>query len=228
MQVTALSQGLWRWTAAHPDWAPGKDWPQLVGSIYLETAEAVVLIDPQAPVSGTDEGARFWRALDRDVERVGRPVVILIGNRYHARSADSVRQRYSAGRGCQVLVPESARGLVACAPTGTFRHGERLVGGIEALGVEGLDGTETIFRLPAGEGLVFADSVLGVGAGRVSLPPPGWAEPDPESQRRYREDFRPFLRSLLERPVGRLLVSHGDPVLEGGEAALRAAIDAPP
>ena len=40
MQVTRLADGLWRWTALHPDWKPGDGgpdgWEQEVSSVYLE------------------------------------------------------------------------------------------------------------------------------------------------------------------------------------------------
>ena len=59
MDVEQLAPGLWRWD----------------GSVYVETAEAIVLIDPVVPA---DEPERFWRALDRDVERCGVPVHVLL------------------------------------------------------------------------------------------------------------------------------------------------------
>ena len=87
MDVQPLRPGLWRWTAPHPDWLPEKDkpggWAEYVGCVYFEPAEnkrdAVVLIDPLAPPAGTPDAERFWRALDRDVERAGVPVAILLG-----------------------------------------------------------------------------------------------------------------------------------------------------
>jgi hypothetical protein len=53
VDVTRLADGLWRWTALHPDWTPeegGLDgWEQEVSSLYLEAPDAVVLIDPLVP-----------------------------------------------------------------------------------------------------------------------------------------------------------------------------------
>src|SRR5437667_9971249 len=95
MQVQKLAPGLWRWTAPHPAWQPSADWPQEVGCVYFEAREAVVLIDPLVPPA--DDGERFWRALDRDVERAGRPVLVLLPAPQHPRAAaatvDASRRR---------------------------------------------------------------------------------------------------------------------------------------
>ena len=45
----------------------------MVASVYAEFAEAVVLIDPLVPASGSPTRERFWRALGRDVARLARP-----------------------------------------------------------------------------------------------------------------------------------------------------------
>ena len=83
MKVEQIDEGLWRWTAPHPAWAAGKDWDEMVGCIYYEAADdAIVLIDPLAPPTGTPEAEKFWAALDRDVERLGLPVATVIANRW--------------------------------------------------------------------------------------------------------------------------------------------------
>ena len=66
MEVLRIADGLWRWTAPHPDWAPGGTgsaaWPELVGAVYYEAPDATVLIDPIVPADQA-EAARFWGAL---------------------------------------------------------------------------------------------------------------------------------------------------------------------
>jgi glyoxylase-like metal-dependent hydrolase (beta-lactamase superfamily II) len=86
MDVQELRPGLWRWTARHPGWDDRE-----VGSAYLETAGAVVLVDPLVP---RDESDRFYRALDRDVERLGQPVAIVLTNPWHRRSSAELAERY--------------------------------------------------------------------------------------------------------------------------------------
>ena len=74
MKGSELAPGLWRWTAPHPNWREGADWEQEVGCVYYEAPDATVLIDPLVP----PERERFFEALDRDVERRGLPVSILL------------------------------------------------------------------------------------------------------------------------------------------------------
>src|SRR5215475_14967580 len=86
MDVQELRPGLWRWTARHPEWDERE-----VSSAYVETADAVVLVDPLVP-RGEEE--RFFAALDHDIERLGSPVAIVLTNPWHRRSADEIAQRY--------------------------------------------------------------------------------------------------------------------------------------
>lgn len=88
MDVRQLADGLWRWTAGE------------AGCVYYESPEAVVLIDPLLP-GGEEEG--FLANLDRDVERLGLPVSILLTDAQHERSAPVLRERYGAND----QVPES-------------------------------------------------------------------------------------------------------------------------
>jgi glyoxylase-like metal-dependent hydrolase (beta-lactamase superfamily II) len=93
VEVQRLAEGLWRWTARHPtleDPVLGTD----VGSVYVETEDAVVLIDPLVPPE-PEERDRFLWALDRDVARLDRPVAILLTCAWHGRSADELRERYA-------------------------------------------------------------------------------------------------------------------------------------
>ena len=75
MEVMQLGEGFWRWTAPHPEWTPAKErpggWGQMVGCLYLETSDGIVLIDPLAPPDESDDGRRFWEVLDREVARLG-------------------------------------------------------------------------------------------------------------------------------------------------------------
>lgn len=81
MDVRQLAAGLWRWTT--PDGA----------SAYYEAPDAVVLFDPLVP-AGEEE--TFLAYLDRDVERLGLPVSILLTTERNERSAPSLRERYRA------------------------------------------------------------------------------------------------------------------------------------
>ena len=89
LRVVALAPGLWRWSAAGSPCPRGD-----VASTYCETDGAIVLVDPVVPPPGSEVHARFFRALDRDVERVGGPVLVLATCPEHARDVAELRSRY--------------------------------------------------------------------------------------------------------------------------------------
>src|SRR5262245_56835158 len=89
MDVLEIAPGLWRWSTRFGEW--GHD----VGCVYLETDDAVVLIDPLVPEEAGEE-ERFWRALDRDVKRAGVPVHVLVTVFWHTRSSARMVERYDA------------------------------------------------------------------------------------------------------------------------------------
>jgi hypothetical protein len=96
VEAIRIADGLWRWTAVHPRWEywPNHDRePPEVGCVYLEADDATVLIDPLVPAGEEDD---FFRHLDADVMRRGRPVVILLTASWHRRSADELAARYEA------------------------------------------------------------------------------------------------------------------------------------
>jgi glyoxylase-like metal-dependent hydrolase (beta-lactamase superfamily II) len=192
MRVQELSPGLWRWSGLHPDWTPDEGgpegWEQEVGCVYYEAPEAVVLVDPLVPL---EDEERFWRALDRDVERVAKPVRILLTVSWHGRSTEAIATRYGAAT--DGPLPSGVEGHAAPA------------------------GEETVYWLPEHAALVFGDVVLGADGG-VRLCPETWLDGT-------LAQLEAELRPLLDLPVERLLVSHGEPVLEGGHAALARALD---
>lgn len=207
MDVQELARGLWRWTAWH------EEWKQTVGCVYYEAPDAVVLIDPLVPPEDTN---RFWRALDRDVKRAGRPVHVLITIFWHTRSADEVIKRYDA------RLWTASRGRAAVARragevTDPFRPGDSLPGGIQAH--ETGRGTEVVYWLPEHGALVPGDVLLGADGGGLRLCPESWL-PEGVGHRKLRQVMKP----LLELPVEQVLVSHGDPVLEGARRALAQAL----
>ena len=209
MDVLEIAPGLWRWTGYHEEWK--KD----VGSVYCETDVGVVLIDPLVP---PEDSERFWRALDRDIERVGGQVHVLVTIFWHTRSAAAMVERYAA----RVWAPTTSRAAVARRAgtvTDAFRPGDGLPGGIEAFTTARR--TEVVYWIRAHGALVPGDVLLGDGAGGVRMCPESWL-PGTTDHRELAKSLRP----LLDLPVRRVLVSHGEPVLEDGHAALAAALAA--
>jgi glyoxylase-like metal-dependent hydrolase (beta-lactamase superfamily II) len=236
LSVKHLAPGLWRWTAAHPEWRPEKGgpggWEREVACVYYEPPEAfregVILIDPLVPADDEGDRRKFEAALDRDVTRRGKPIAVLLGNYFHQRSAAWVEERYRARPGVEIWVPELAGDRVTGPGTRTFRPGDPLPGGVRGFEIVGLEKSETVYFIEPHRALVFADAVLGAGGGKVRVAPPSWAENSLEGQSLYEQEFRASLRRLLDLPADSLLVSHGEPVLSGGREALAEALDSPP
>lgn len=207
MQVVQIANGLWRWTGHH------EEWQEDVGSVYCETGDGVVLVDPIVPPEDT---GRFWQALDRDVKRVGGRVDVLVTVFWHTRHAAAMIERYSA----HVWAPTRGRAAIerrAGTVTDLFRPGDELPGGIAALSTA--RAAEVVLWIPQHRALVPGDVLLGDGKGGVRMCPESWL-PEGTGHAKLAASLRP----LLELPVERVLVSHGEPVLTGGRDALAAAL----
>lgn len=207
MEVTQIESRLWRWTGYH------EEWKEDVGSVFCEMDDGVVLVDPLVP---PEDAKRFWRALDRDVRRVGEHVHVLVTVFWHVRSTAAIVERYAA----RVWAPSTSRAAVerrSGIVTDMFRRGDRLPGGIEAFRTARR--TEVVFWIPQHGALVPGDVLVGDDAGGVRLCPESWL-PDKTGHPELADSLRP----LLALPVRRILVSHGEPVLTGGLRKLAAAV----
>lgn len=230
MDAEKIREGLWRWSAPHPAWTPGSNWNRVVASYYYEPSrgDAVVLFDPLAPPDGTPEAGRFWSALDRDVERLGRPVAVLVGVHHHSRSAGAVAARYGGSPGVRIWALAGSEDRIAsCTITDPFRPGDPLPGGVAAFEVAGLDGPEVVYHVPEHRGIVAADALLDHGDGEVRVAPESWAEKTEAGRARYRESFRASLEPLRSLDLDLVLLSHSRGVWEGGSRTLARALDGP-
>lgn len=229
--VRKIQEGLWRWNSPHPEWKPDKGgtggWEQSVGCVYYEASGAIVLIDPLAPAEGTPEAHLFWAQLDADVARIGSPVFVLVSNRYHWRSTSTVYERYQKHPGCEVWAHEAAKAHLKGHVTHWIREGRGLPAGVRPILLAAFGPDEVAFFLPQPRALVVADAVIGAGNGSLRLAPKSWAPLDETSQANYEAWFRPEIRSILDFPIEMVLVSHGEPVLSHGRAALVDALAAP-
>lgn len=96
---------------------------------------------------------------------------------------------------------------------------DKVPAGVETLEIEGAG--ETIVWLPGPGALVPGDRILGDEAGGLRLCPESWLRYLPMTRAQLREALRP----LLDLPIGLVLVSHGEPVLDEGREALARAIE---
>lgn len=174
-----------------------EDWQEDVGCVAVQTADGLVFIDPLTPPAG-----------------LGEPAHTLVTVFWHARHA---RGRVWAPR--RLVRRLANRGVVVTDP---FEPGEPLPGGIVCL--ETARDGEVVYWLPDQRAVVVGDVLLGAGAkprptaDPLRLCPERWLRPASLDQ------LRASLRPLLDLPVDQVLVSHGEPVLSGGHAALAAVL----
>ena len=191
-RVTEVVPGLRRWTALH------EEWREEVASVAVETDDGLVLIDPIDPPRG-----------------VRRPDHILLTVFWHSRSAGGLDapRIWASKRGVRRL---RNRGVVV---TDTIENGAALPGDLAAFATA--RESELVFWLPRQKAVVVGDVLLGAGAkpratsASLRLCPERWLG------KSSHDELRRSLRPLLELPVERVLVSHGEPVLGAAKRALR-------
>ena len=195
-----VAPGLWRWTARHPGWSPSAA-PGSEGDWGPEVGSVLyVEADSAAFIDAlVSPAAGFWEWADPRVAGVGRcSALTTIG--FHRRSRDEIVERYGAD---------------------TSRARDRLPAGVEKVALRGTG--EVAYWLPVHATLVVGDRILGAEGGGLRLCPPSWT--------RYLGNgitpagLRRRLRPLLDLPVERVLVSHGEPVLSDGHAALAEVLE---
>ncbi|MGH3078113.1 MAG: MBL fold metallo-hydrolase [Gaiellaceae bacterium] len=217
MDVVEIAPRLWRWTGRH------EEWEENVGSIYYETRDGVVLIDPILP---PEDAERFLGQLDREV--AGQQVHVLVTVFWHTRNAAAMVERY----GARVWAPAKGKAAIARRAgvvTDPFRAGAELPGDLQAFPTA--RASEVVYWIPRHGSLVPGDVLLGEGAkgggtrragqGGIRMCPESWL---PEGK--GHAELAASLRPLLDLPVDRILMSHGTPVLERAREALSLALDA--
>jgi glyoxylase-like metal-dependent hydrolase (beta-lactamase superfamily II) len=194
--VQELRPGLWRWTTRHPEWPPGGE----PGSEddWPPDVGSVGYAGPDAFVlidPLVDQAT--WPRLDDLVAAHGKQVSVLTTVRWHERSAAEATARYDAAR----TPPESVR----------------------AFPIERAD--ETVYWIEEHGALVPGDRLLNYGRG-LFVCPESWLDYIERiaGSKPSGAELREALRPLLQLPIELVLVSHGEPVLANGHAALASAL----
>lgn len=184
------ASSLRRWTAFHEEWG------EEVGCVAVETADGLVFVDPLDPPAD-----------------LGRPDHVLITLFWHARDTGAL------GAGHVWSSARTARPLANRGIEVTDRLGDApLPGGIRAF--ETARAGEVVYWLPRERAVVVGDVLLGAGAKPRATREPLRLCPEAWLGARSHDDLRRSLLPLLELPVAQVLVSHGEPVLADGRAAL--------
>lgn len=216
-----IAPGLHRWTARHPDWHPSGDgFGREVGSYALTTEDgALLLVDPlvldDAQAAAVDALADAATKTD---------IFITIG--YHVRSAPALAARYGATvRG----PPQAGKRLDKRAKGVAFavlEPGTPGPAGVVAHAIGRPRRGETPLHFPTHRALAFGDALVTTPEGELRM----WCQDPDDASRRtfYRDRFAPTLAPLADLEPEHVLVTHGEPVLGDGAAALRAAAAAGP
>ena len=191
-----IAPGLRRWTAWHGEWN------QEVGSLAVQTPDGLVLIDPIDPPP-----------------EVRKPDHVLLTVFWHGRSTPDLDAKHVWAH------PRAVRRLKNRGTTVTDQLDPEveLPGGIKFF--ETARESEVVYWLPDHKAVAVGDVLLGAGA-----KPKATSEPLRLCPERWLGDanyrkLRKSLEPLLDLPLQRILLSHGDPVLTGGKEALAALVE---
>ena len=173
------------------------EWEADVGCLAVDTEDGLVQIDPLDPPS-----------------ELPPPEHVLLTIHWHARSAEAPHV-WAHKRTARLL---ANRGVELTDPVGS----RSLPGTIEA--IETARPGEVVYWLPQQRVVAVGDVLLGAGAKPRDTGEPLRLCPERWLGKGTHGDLRESLAPLLEYPVESVLVSHGEPVLSGGAAALAAAL----
>jgi glyoxylase-like metal-dependent hydrolase (beta-lactamase superfamily II) len=189
--VTEVAPGLRRWTSFHDHWE------EEVGSVAVDTADGLVLIDPIEPPP-----------------ELAKPAHALFTVYWHARSGAELRgaRTWASSRSRKPLENRGIQVTDIAAPDG------ELPGGIRALQTP--RAAEVVYYLPEQRAVVVGDVLLGAGAKPRRTDDPLRLCPERWLGKATHADLRHSLAPLLELPFERVLVSHGSPVLADAKREL--------
>lgn len=209
-----VESGLWQLTGKRH----GR--PSTKTGYVLRDGEDTIFIDPLLP----RDPEPVFAALDEIVR--GR-VRVLITTPFHVRSSELV-WRHWCGRTEVTLYGNRrcAARLGDCSAFRPLQGDEELDGGVIVHPVRRPRRLEMFFELPSHRALAVSDRMLEVD-GQLRVWPPRHSD---EGQGRiwYEQEFLPSLQALTRRPIERVLVTHGQPVLRDGARALAASLTLPP
>lgn len=196
-----ISPGIWHWTRRHPQ--IGFD----VSTYYL--TDGSVLLDPLIP----EEGMEWF-------DEHGSPRDILLTNRHHDRDSWQLHERF----GCTVhCIRNGVHELEGRGPVEPFDFGDHLPGGAVAYEVGTICPDETALYFAEHRALACADGVIHYG-GELGFVPEQYMDDPEDTKRGLRESYAKLLEHDLDFDM--LLVAHGDPVVSGGNEALRRFVAA--
>lgn len=194
--IEEIHPGVFHWKAVHPKL-------QIEVSSYL-LADSATAIDPLLPPAGGLDALR----------EPGEPQRVVLTNRHHLRQAPEIASEV----GCPILCHEAGLHEFEGGPeVEGFDFGEELAPGVVAHEVGVICPEETALHIASGGGLLaVADGVINYDG--LRFVPDHLLGDDPEA---IKQGLRGAYARLCDLEFEVILCAHGDPVLEGGQAALR-------
>jgi hypothetical protein len=215
--VDEIVTRIWRWERRPRGLRPGGFGARTSYAVALESE--LLLIDPL--VDGDDDPA-----LDVLDDLVRDQVRILVTMPYHTRSSELLWRRY-----------RSAKARIYGHPAVATRLGD--VSGFEAVAGRANVGGSARFHsigrpaqsqqpieIPAVRALVFGDAIVDTGGGELRV----WTAPLESERRRewWHTRYLPTLKRLTDLEIENVLVTHGQPAVGDGKAALQRALESAP
>ena len=196
-----IHPGVFWWKVPHPRIK------QEVSSYFL--AESGTLLDPMIPPEGLG-----WFGTDG----VPVPDRIVLTNRHHLRDSEAFDDEF----GCTVHCNQAGLHEFANGPdVEGFFIGDEIAPGVVAREMGAICPDDAVIEISAGPGLLaFADALIHVDGG-VRVVPDSLMDDPPVVKR----GIIASVTKLLQLDFDCLLFAHGDPIAEGGKAALQDFVD---
>lgn len=211
--IEEITDGIWCWVRRPQGLRTGEFGGRTSYAVAVDGA--TLLIDPL--VHGEEDPALV--ALD---ELARGSVRILVTMPYHTRSAEMLWRHYRHtdpriyGHAAVATRLADTSGFVALSP------GDEVDGFARFHAISIPPRSEQAIEIPSHHALVFGDTIVNIGH---ELRVWGASLDSEQRRRRWRERILPALTPLAALEPDHVLVTHGDPVVGDGAAALRHALE---
>jgi hypothetical protein len=145
-----------------------------------------------------------------ELARMGKPTAIVLTNENHIRASGEWQDRWQVPVWASVEISVTMRGVTR------FSNSESRWFDWELNPLAGGPGGDIAFRLEGYSLMVMGDAVINLPRRQLELLPDKYCR-DPIA-------LRQSLRRLVKEPFDRLLVAHGQPVLEGASSKVAALL----
>jgi hypothetical protein len=208
LTINEVLPGIHHWTAFHAE----EGTRERVSSYYVEAAGA--LIDPMVP---EEEGLAWFERFDPA------PQQVILTNHHHWRDSDRFVEAFDTLVRCS----HRAREVLAehRREAQPFNDADEVAPGVTAIEIGKLEPDETALHIAVDDGAIaFGDAVMRPMGGPLGFPPASRLGRHPD---RVHEGLREAFRGILLREFDALLFAHGEPLANGGKAALRRFTEKP-